>query len=285
MAAIPKRATTVTCEQRMQQKLRDNRGGAVHGSSAGEPAEGVNLSNVIEVEGKRYYQTDAGPLPSVHVVLEATAAPRLGLEIYRARVGEETADFTREVAAKRGRETEEAVARFMLEGVEPDATSPIRPFWDSLAAEVRKIVADAVPGTLELQVQVVGEIDRYAGTLDLRYRSQQDGRRKIVDWKTSSTRDKKTGKTKTKSRRDMADQLAQVAAYVEADAEQTGERADGRVILGIPDRPARTYDVDDNDVAGWRERIARFWAMQEHDDRAPMTDTELAFERDYDGDM
>lgn len=222
------------------------------------------ITEYTDPAGLRFYDLGETRYPSVGQILKATEPPKFdALGKWRADVGDEVADLKTELSCERGKRLEQAIEAYLVDGVGAELTLEILgldPFFESALHEIAKIRADAEPGSIEVQIIVVHDSDRYAGTLDIRYRSRQDGRRKIADWKSYAKRDAK-GKTKTKSRAQMFEALCQVAAYVDADAWMTGERADGRAILCIPERPARVFDVGAAEQAAWRER--RYTFMQE----------------------
>ena len=210
-----------------------------------------------DAEGNRRYH--AGPLsfPAVGTILRATAGSRWGLEQWKADLGEELAEQIRDESAERGKQLEADIDAFLFGGIMLPGTT----WCSSVSDYVAALVGDA--DELTRQVVVVHDLDRYAGTLDLRCRRRSTGRKLIVDWKSKSGRDRKTGAVKVPTRSKIYDHLCQVAAYCDAEAWMTGERPDGEVVIALPDRPALVFPVLDADYARWRDRVAQYYLRKQ----------------------
>lgn len=208
--------------------------------------------------GERHYSAGDVTYPAVGTILKATAST-FGLDRWKADVGEDLAEQIREESAARGRRLEAEIDAFLFEGREPD--DPTNVWWQSVRSHVLLIQAERTE--LCRQVVVVHDLDRYAGTLDLRSRRRHsDGRKVITDWKSKSTRDRKTNKVVKPTRSKIYDHLCQVAAYCDAEAWETGERPDGEVVIALPDREALVFSVTPEDQDRWRKRLAQYYSRE-----------------------
>lgn len=220
----------------------------------------MDTPTMVQTEDeRRFYEVGGRRLPSVTTILRATEGYRYGLEKWKADLGEEAAELARQASANRGIRLEAQIDAFLFEDTRPEDEADV--WWCSVLPELELLRATATK--LQRQVVLVNEVDGYAGTADLTYEVLVEGvaRPKLRDWKSKSSRDKKTGKVRKPSRSKIVDNLLQVAAYCEAWAMIHGERPDGEVAIALPDRQCLVFPVLPEDLAAWRGRLAQYEAQ------------------------
>lgn len=190
----------------------------------------------IEVDGRRYYETPMGRLPSVTTVLSATdSAPQQ--HGWDRSVGSRTAVRQAQAAAARGRQFHAQLAAYLGEGRPPRGQTT---YFQSLAWFLSRI-EDVL-----LVEAAVWHSAGFAGSVDCLARI--DGQLTVIDWKTS---------TRSDPGERMAEHHAQVAAYRAAISERYGVPVErGWVVVAVPHRNARIYEPEQPDRA-WGDFLAR----------------------------
>ena len=151
--------------------------------------------------GERVYQTPEGGFRSVTTILSNTRDD-IELQLWRESIGEERADFIRDLAAFRGTHMHNAIEQYLLTGEIPAFSFLHTPYWKSIFPFLQKI---------ESSVLLEGAVWHplgYAGMLDcIAYLPEDGDQPTLLDWK-SADRPCKPNK--------LYEYGLQVAAYVAA---------------------------------------------------------------------
>lgn len=135
--------------------------------------------DTVTIAGKRHYVTPAGDFPSVTTVLSEKMS-KAGLEIWRAKVGEEQANRISTQASHRGTAIHTICENYLMNKdyrvgsmpVDLDTFSRIRPFLDKYLGSIYGI---EVP-LWSAKFKTAGRTDLLAGW---------DGMNSVIDFKTS----------------------------------------------------------------------------------------------------
>lgn len=152
-------------------------------------------------DGEREYITPLGVATGVTSIL-SSSRDNSGLQLWREGVGEQRADFIRDLAAFRGTAHHTNIENYLREGTKPPFSFLTDPYWRSSWPFIETIE------TTLLQEGALWHPDGFAGTCDcIAYLPEDDLQPTLLDWKTA---DKPLAPLK------VYDYCLQVAAYVAA---------------------------------------------------------------------
>lgn len=197
-------------------------------------------------EGERVYGSPLGGLRSVTTILSSTR-DNSGIELWRESVGEERADFIRDLAAFRGTQMHLSIERYLQDGEFPSFSFLHTPYWKSIFPFVKTIEA---PVLLE---GAVWHPDGFAGTLDCVAYLPEDGTQPtLLDWKSAN---KRCDPVK------LYEYGLQVAAYTAAAnyvyAQHGLNIQQARIVIAIPDEP---YQIESLDADALQQLFKHFQA-------------------------
>ena len=132
-----------------------------------------------EINGVRHYVTPNGKYPSVTTVL-GKMLDKSGLDDWRARVGEEQANFTSRLASTRGTNIHNMCESY----VRGDDVDVSMPFNAILFNQVKKVLDEHVDDIVGCELSLVSDELKIAGSCDLI--ALWDGKMAIIDYKTSA---------------------------------------------------------------------------------------------------
>jgi genome maintenance exonuclease 1 len=132
-----------------------------------------------EINGVRHYVTPNGKYPSVTTVL-GKMLDKSGLDDWRARVGEEQANFTSRLASTRGTNIHNMCESY----VRGDDVDVSMPFNAVLFNQVKKVLDEHVDDIVGCELTLVSDELKIAGSCDLI--ALWDGKMAIIDYKTSA---------------------------------------------------------------------------------------------------
>jgi genome maintenance exonuclease 1 len=132
-----------------------------------------------EIDGVRHYVTPNGKYPSVTTVL-GKMLDKSGLDDWRARVGEEQANFTSRLASTRGTNIHNMCESY----VRGDDVDVSMPFNAVLFNQVKKVLDEHVDDIVGCELTLVSDELKIAGSCDLI--ALWDGKMAIIDYKTSA---------------------------------------------------------------------------------------------------
>lgn len=184
-------------------------------------------------EGERVYGSPIGGLRSVTTIL-ANTRDNTDIELWRESVGEEKADFIRDLAAFRGTAMHANIERYLLEGELPAFSFLHTPYWKSVFPFVQ---------TVEAPVLIEGAVwhpDGFAGTLDcIAYLPEDGAQPTLLDWKSAN---KACNPVK------LYEYSLQVAAYTAAAnfvyAQHGLKIRQAKIVIAIPDAPFQVETLD-----------------------------------------
>lgn len=184
-------------------------------------------------DGERVYGAPIGRLRSVTTILSNTR-DNTELELWRESVGEERADFIRDLAAFRGTEMHASVERYLLEGTLPSFSFLHTPYWKSIFPFVE---------TIDTPVLIEGAVwhpDGYAGMLDCIAYLPEDGEQPtLLDWKSAN---------KPCNAAKLYEYGLQVAAYTAAANFVYSQHGlniqQAKIVIAIPDTPCQVEHLD-----------------------------------------
>lgn len=132
-----------------------------------------------EIDGVRHYVTPNGNYPSVTTVL-GKMLDKSALAEWRARVGDEQADFTSRLAASRGTNIHTMCENY-VRGEDVDVSMPFNAY---LFKQVKKVLDEHVDDIVGCELTLKSDDLMIAGSCDLI--ALYDGKLSIIDYKTSS---------------------------------------------------------------------------------------------------
>ena len=143
------------------------------------PDEKFEFYDRKEIDGVRHYVTPNGNYPSVTTVLGAML-DKSALDEWRARVGDEQADFTSRLAASRGTNIHNMCENY-VRGEDVDVSMP---FNAELFDQVKKVLDEHVDDIIGCELTLKSDNLKIAGSCDLI--ALYDGKLSIIDYKTSA---------------------------------------------------------------------------------------------------
>lgn len=184
--------------------------------------------------GERVYGSPIGGMRSVTTILSNTR-DNTDIELWRESVGEERADFIRDLAAFRGTAMHSNIENYLLEGAIPAFSFLHTPYWKSIFPFVQ---------TIEAPVLIEGAVwhpDGFAGTLDcIAYLPEDGNQPTLLDWKSAN---KRCNPVK------LYEYSLQVAAYTAAAnfvyAQHGLKIKKAKIVIGIPDEPCQVEALDE----------------------------------------
>ena len=168
-----------------------------------------------EVDGVRHYVTPNGNYSSVTTVL-GKMLDKSGLDDWRARVGEEQANFTSRLASTRGTNIHNMCESYVMGG-DVDVSMP---FNAILFRQVKKVLDEHVDYIVGCELTLKSDELKVAGSCDLI--ALYDGKLAIIDYKTSA---------KKKMKQWIESYFLQTALYSYMLWEMTGQMASHLVII------------------------------------------------------
>lgn len=132
-----------------------------------------------EIDGVRHYVTPNGNYPSVTTVL-GKMLDKSALDEWRARVGDEQADFTSRLAASRGTNIHTMCENY-VRGEDVDVSMPFNAY---LFRQVKKVLDEHVDDIVGCELTLKSDDLKIAGSCDLI--ALYDGKLSIIDYKTSA---------------------------------------------------------------------------------------------------
>jgi genome maintenance exonuclease 1 len=143
------------------------------------PDEEFEFFDRKEIDGIRHYITPNGNYPSVTTVLGAML-DKSALDEWRARVGDEQADFTSRLAAARGTNIHTMCENY-VRGEDVDVSMPFNAY---LFDQVKKVLDEHVDDIIGCELTLKSDELQIAGSCDLI--ALYDGKLSIIDYKTSA---------------------------------------------------------------------------------------------------
>jgi genome maintenance exonuclease 1 len=136
----------------------------------------------VEINGKRYYQTESGDrFPSVTTMLSAVL-PKDGLDAWRDAVGNEEADRATNRGARRGIALHLMCEKYVLN--DPTYNRGIMPSIIELFNQVKPVLDKRLGVVYGSEIPLYSRYLRLAGTCDLV--AMFDGKISIIDYKTTN---------------------------------------------------------------------------------------------------
>jgi genome maintenance exonuclease 1 len=132
-----------------------------------------------EIDGVRHYVTPNGNYPSVTTVL-GKMLDKSALDDWRARVGDEQADFTSRLAASRGTNIHTMCENY-IRGEDVDVSMPFNAY---LFNQVKRVLDEHVDDIVGCELTLKSDDLKIAGSCDLI--ALYDGKLSIIDYKTSA---------------------------------------------------------------------------------------------------
>lgn len=132
-----------------------------------------------EINGVRHYVTPEGKYPSVTTIL-SKMLDKSGLDEWRARVGEEQANFTSRLASTRGTNIHNMCESY-VRGEDVDVSMP---FNATLFNQVKRVLDEHVDDIVGCELTLKSDELKVAGSCDLI--ALYDGKMSIIDYKTSA---------------------------------------------------------------------------------------------------
>lgn len=132
-----------------------------------------------EINGVRHYVTPEGKYPSVTTIL-SKMLDKSGLDEWRARVGEEQANFTSRLASTRGTNIHNMCESY-VRGEDVDVSMP---FNAILFNQVKRVLDEHVDDIVGCELTLKSDELKVAGSCDLI--ALYDGKMSIIDYKTSA---------------------------------------------------------------------------------------------------
>jgi len=196
------------------------------------------------VNGKRFYKTPKGNLPSITTVLSILS--RDSIKAWRKRVGEEEANKISTRASRRGTSVHKMCEDYInneldikkFQPVDRETFQNIKPVLDT---HLNNVYAQEVPLWSEY-LGVAGRVDCIA---------EWDGRLSVIDFKTSR---------KEKKKEWISNYFQQASAYCVMWEERTGIPIDQIVIaIAVDDCPPQVFvEKRDNYIKECIQTIARY---------------------------
>lgn len=198
----------------------------------------------------RFYEVNGELFPSVTTIIKATRTPKESdcLRNWQHKMdklhGAETAKYESSSAKDRGNTIHKAIADSLL-GLY-DAKTPIAPELKSYWNSVNPIVK-AIKNPCAVEHIVYHDTLKYAGTLDLI--ADWQGKRTIIDWKTSS---------RIKKLSWMSEAILQVVAYKGAYESMQEQRIEQALVVVISPKQSQLFVIDQDEIASaWDSWLIR----------------------------
>lgn len=202
----------------------------------------------------RFYEVNGELFPSVTTIIKATRTLEdcNRLRKWQHKIdkihGTDTAKYESSSAKDRGNTIHKAIADSLL-GLY-DAQTPIAPELKSYWNSVNPIVK-AIKSPCAVEHIVYHDTLKYAGTLDLI--ADWQGKRTIIDWKTSS---------RIKKLSWMSEAILQVVAYKGAYESMQDQRIEQALVVVISPKQSQLFVIDQDEIAAawdlWLIRLEQY---------------------------
>ncbi|KJH70252.1 PD-(D/E)XK nuclease family protein [Aliterella atlantica] len=208
----------------------------------------------INTRNGRFYKVNGDLLPSVTTIIKATRTPEdcNRLRKWQHKIdkvhGADTADRESSNARNRGNTIHEVIAATLkdLSDAQTLITPESKAYWNSV-----KPIVKAIKNPCAVEHIIYHHTLKYAGTLDLI--ADWQGKRTIIDWKTSS---------RIKKLAWMSEAILQVVAYKGAYESMQELPIEQALVVVISPKQSQLFIIDQDEIAAawylWLIRLEQY---------------------------